>query len=101
MEAAEAAEAVEAEEASEAEANVRMTVGDRLLWFSTKADVVVPLATCWLLLLLILFTDLLELLVDCWLQLAAAAEMPHPRTEKKESISSYSQKGWNYFRRSI
>ena len=93
----EAAEAVEAEEASEAEANVRMTVGDRLLWFSTKADVVVPLATCWLLLLLlILFTDLLELLVD-WLQLAAAAEMPHPRTEKKESISTYSQKGWNYF----
>ena len=31
LEAAEAAEAVEAEEASEAEANVRMTVGDRLL----------------------------------------------------------------------
>ena len=31
LEATEAAEAVEAEEASEAEANVRMTVGDRLL----------------------------------------------------------------------
>ena len=31
LEAAGAAEAVEAEEASEAEANVRMTVGDRLL----------------------------------------------------------------------